>query len=102
MNRDFDLIHHDGLIRFINYMLRILSWISLIMPLLALAVWSAGLIIRATDFNKEPVGGICVLLVGAAFFFVTFGVFSIKWNNYQFKTFNGVCFAVAFTCLTAY
>lgn len=83
MNRKFNVMSNERLVRFVNFILRILSWISFVMPLLALVVWTAGLIIRATDFDFVPVGGICVLMVGLALFFFTFGIFQIKWSNYQ-------------------
>jgi len=72
------------------------------MPFLALAVWASGLIIRAKDFNMKPVGGISVLLVVMSFFFFVYGVFTIKWNNYQFKVANGVFLFLAFALFTAY
>lgn len=61
-----------------------LSWISLIMPVLSLAVWAAGLIIRAKDYNVTPLGGISVLLIGMGLLSFTFGILKIKWNNYSF------------------
>jgi len=51
MNRNFNLIKSDGLIAFTNLIMRSLSWLSLLMPFLALAVWASGLIIRAKDFG---------------------------------------------------
>jgi hypothetical protein len=47
MNRDFSLISSAGFIVFINFILGWISWMSLLMPFIALAVWSAGLIIRS-------------------------------------------------------
>jgi hypothetical protein len=47
MNRDFHLVENDGFVVFLNFVLRILSWVSLIMPIVSLAVWAAGLIIKA-------------------------------------------------------
>ena len=41
-------------------------------------------------------------MVGFSFFWFSFGVLKIKWNNYQFNGFNGLCFALAFLFLTAY
>ena len=79
-----------------------LSWLSLLMPFLAIAVWASGLIIRAKDFDEVPIGGICVLLVSMSLFFFVFGVFKIKWNNFQFKIINGVCIGLAFSLFTAY
>jgi hypothetical protein len=102
MNRDFDLINNEGLVKFVNFTLNMLSWISLIMPPLALAVWGAGLIVRATDFGLIPTGGICVLLVGVSFMFFTFGLLKLKWNNFRFRLINAICFFLAFIFLTAY
>jgi hypothetical protein len=102
MNREFNLVRNDGFIVFVNYMLRLLSWLSLLMPFLALAVWASGLIIRAKDFHVKPIGGISVLLVGMAFFFFIYGIFTIKWNNYQFKVINGVSLFMSFALFTAY
>jgi hypothetical protein len=85
-----------------NFILRMLSWLSLIMPVLSLAVWSAGLIIRSKDFHMSPIGGICVALVGLALMFVIFAVFKIKWDNYQFKVLNGVCLFLGFALFTCY
>jgi hypothetical protein len=102
MNRDFNLVQSPGFVIFVNFILNLLSWISLLMPFIALAVWASGLIIKAKDFNEKPIGGISVLLMGMAFFFFIFSVFKIKWNNYQFKVLNGVCLFMAFACVTTY
>ena len=51
MNRDFDLIQSEGFVVFLNWILRFLSWISLLMPFIALSVWAAGLLVRARDFH---------------------------------------------------
>lgn len=102
MNRDFDLITNEGLIRFVNVMLTCLSWISICLPVLAIAVWSAGLIERSMDFDEMPIGGVCVALAGAAFILFTFGVLKIKWNNYRFTFINGLCIFLAFCGLTTY
>ena len=102
MNRDFHLVKNEGFIVFLNFILRMLSWISLIMPFLSLAVWAAGLIIRAKDFKIQPIAGISVLLVGSAFVFFSFSILKIKWNNFTFKFINGLCLFIAFSCFTAY
>lgn len=102
MNRDFNLVKNDNIIVLINVILGMLSWLSLCMPMIALAVWASGLIIRAKDYHIEPTGGISVLLVGTSFYFFIFAVFKIKWNNYQFKVLNGVCLFLAFCFFTAY
>lgn len=102
MNRDFSLVQNPGFVIFVNFMLNIMSWLSLLMPFLAMAVWASGLIIRAKDFKAKPIGGISVLLVGMTLFFFVFSIFKIKWNNYQFKVVNGVCILMAFLCFTAY
>ncbi len=102
MNRDFDLIKDEGLIKFVNVMLTILSWISICMPILALAVWAAGLIERSIDFNEIPIGGVCVALAGVSFVLFTFGVLKIKWNNFRFSFLNGFCIFLAFCGLTTY
>jgi hypothetical protein len=102
MNRDFHLVQNDGFVVFLNFVLRILSYVSLLMPIISLAVWASGLIIKAKDFNSSAVGGISVLLVGFTFFWFTFGVLKIKWNNYQFNNFNVLCFLLAFGSFTAY
>jgi hypothetical protein len=72
------------------------------MPFMSLAVWAAGLINKAQDFGRSPVGGISVLLIGLAFFFFTYGILKIKWNNYQYSGFNGFCLMCGFLLLTAY
>lgn len=102
MNRDFHLVQNDGFVVFLNFVLRMLSYLSLLMPIMALGVWAAGLIIKARDFDQTPVGGISVLLVGFTFFWFVFGVFKIKWNNYQFNSFNVICFSISFASFTAY
>lgn len=102
MERNFSLIDNEGLIRFVNFTLSGLIWISLVLPLLGLGVWSAGLIIRAQDLNDVPIGGICVILVGIAFIFFTFGILMIKWNNYRFRFVNGFCIVTALALMTAY
>ena len=102
MNRDFHLVESEGFVKFLTRLLNGLSWISLLMPFMALAVWAAGLIIRARDFGKVPVGGICVLLVGMAFFFFAIAIFSIKWNHYTMGNLSAIQFCMAFFCLTAY
>jgi hypothetical protein len=82
MNRDFHLVQNDGFVVFVNFILRMLSWISILMPVTTLAVWAAGLIIKSLTYDQVPLGGICVLLVGLSFFLFTFGIFKIKWNNF--------------------
>jgi hypothetical protein len=102
MNREFNLLKSDGTVLFLNYMLGALSWLSLLMPLVTLAVWGSGMIIRAKDFGEMPIGGIGILLCGLAFYFFTFAFLKLKWNMYQFKILNGVAFGLAFALLTAY
>lgn len=102
MNRDFNLLNDQRIVVFINGTLRALSWLSLFMPFGSLGIWASGLIIRAKDFHVKPIGGISVLLVGMAFFFFSFGILKIKWNNFQFKVLNGVCLLIAILLLTAY
>lgn len=52
MNRDFNLINNEAtLVVMINWTLRILSWLSLLLPFVSLAVWASGLIIRAKDYQ---------------------------------------------------
>jgi len=82
MNRDFHLVENEGFIIFLNFLLRILTWLSLLMPFLAMAIWAAGLLVKARDYGDEPVAGICVLMIGFAFFFFSYGTLKIKWNNY--------------------
>ena len=102
MNRDFHLVENENFIIFLNFILRILSWLSLLMPFLSLAVWAAGLLINAKDFGETPVAGVCVIMVGFAFFFFTYSILNIKWNNYQFSAFNALLFGFAGLFLTAY
>lgn len=51
MNRDFNLAQNEGFVKFVNFILNILSWLSLLMPFIAIAIWASGLIIRARDFQ---------------------------------------------------
>lgn len=69
---------------------------------MSLAVWAAGLIIRAKDFNMKPIGGIAVILVGTAFMLFTFAFLKIKWNNFSFKFVNWISLFMAFACFTGY
>lgn len=102
MNRDFSLLKSEFLVKFVNFNLSFVTWLSYLLPFLSLSVWAAGLIIRANDFGTSPVGGISVILVGCSFMLFTYGILRIKWNNYQIGVLSGVCFLLAFSCLTAY
>ena len=75
---------------------------SYTLPFLSLAVWAAGLLIRAKDFETSPVAGITILLVGFALIFFTYGIFLIKWNNYSFGFINAFCFLMSLFLITAY
>ena len=102
MNRDFHLLNNDGFVRVIAWILKMMSWLSLLLPFMSLGVWAAGLLIKAADYGEKPTGGICVLLVGMAFFWFCLGVFKIKWNHYQFTIFNGLCLFLCFLHFTGY
>lgn len=73
----------------VNIVLRILCWIFLTTPFIALGVWGAGLLIKSSR-NEESsyVGGACVILVGIAFISYIYGFLTIIWNNYRFKINN--------------
>jgi hypothetical protein len=102
MNRDFNLLQNDGLVRFVNFTLRFITWMSYLLPFLSIAVWAAGLIIRAKDFNQSPVAGVTVILIGSALLLFIYGVCKIKWNNYSFGFQSGLCFLLSFCLLTTY
>lgn len=102
MNRDFLLITNPKLISFINVILGILCWVFLLLPFIAIAVWSWGLIIRSSNLDKSLRGGLCVLTVGLSFILYDFGMMNIKWNNYRFTKNNMIVLAVAHLSLTAY
>lgn len=102
MNRDFNLAKNEHVIKCITIFIRVISWFSILLPMLALGVWGAGLIIRAKDFDTPPAAGICVILVGASLFFLLMTFFTLKWNRYSFDIKNGIYFIMTFVCLTAY
>ena len=102
MNRDFHLIKNQHLITCITTFIRIMAWISLALPLMALCVWSAGLIVRAKSQGIKPAGGICVFMVGSAMICFLANFFKLKWNYYRYTRGTGIYFVMTFVFLTCY
>ena len=69
MNRDFHLIKNEKVVTCFTYFIRLMTWFALAIQLLALGVWTAGLLVRAKNQGRPYVAGITVVLVGAALFF---------------------------------
>jgi hypothetical protein len=102
MNRNFNLIQNHYVIAGISYFIRMMSWLAITLPFLALGVWTAGLIYRQSILGGQPAAGITVALVGAALFFFLLNFYHLKWNFYRFDIRNLAYFALTFICLTAY
>jgi hypothetical protein len=102
MNRDFHLIKNEKVVTCITIFIRIMTWFAISIPLLALGVWTAGLIISAKNSKRPPAAGITVALVGAALFFFLLNFFRIKWNNFKFDFKCAIYFCLTFVFLTGY
>jgi len=79
-----------------------MTWFAILIPFLALGVWSAGLIVNSSNKDKQPAAGVTVALVGGALFFFLLTFFRIKWNHYKFDYKSALYFCMTFLCLTAY
>jgi hypothetical protein len=102
MNRDFHLMKNPKVITFVSYFIRGMSWFAVLLPFLALGVWSAGLIVRAVTAKIRPTAGITVLLIGCALFCLLEMMFRLKWANYRFDWKNGLLFFMTWIFLTGY
>jgi hypothetical protein len=102
MNRDFNLVKNERVIKCFTYFIRLMTWFALSIPFLALAVWTAGLLVRAKNQGIPYVAGITVALVGAALFFFLLNFFRIKWNHFKFDFKCALYFCLTFFFLTGY
>jgi hypothetical protein len=73
-----------------------------LLPGLALLVWSAALIVKAVTQGDKAAGGICVFLVGSSLLCAAGIYFRFKWNFFQFDWRNAAYFIVMYLCLSAY
>lgn len=102
MNRDFHLVKNERFITFITSFIRFMAWISLLLPVLALGVWSAGLIVRARSQGIKPAAGICVFFVGCAIICLIANFSKLKWDYFRYTRATGLLFVMAFVFLSAY
>ena len=102
MNRDFQLIKNEKVVKCFTYFIRLMTWFALSIPFLALGVWTAGLLVRAKSKGSPYVAGITVALVGASLFFFLLNFFRIKWNSYRLDLKCAIYFCLTFFFLTAY
>jgi drug/metabolite transporter (DMT)-like permease len=79
-----------------------MSWFSILLPILALLVWSAGLIARAVSAKVRATAGITVLLVGLSLICFLIVFFRLKWARHQFDWKNGIFFFLTWAFLTGY
>jgi hypothetical protein len=102
LNRSFDSVKDPRILKCLTVTIRMTAWLAVILPVLALFVWTAALIAQSRLAGNKGGGGICVLMLGCSLLCFLGNIARMRWNHHEFDWLNGVYFVMTFFFLTAY